>query len=92
MTVRVRLFAVIKEAAGTAETTVESGTLDEVLATLCARYGDEFARRLRVCTVLVDGDAVRGDATVTVPAGAELALLPPVSGGAARRQPYTAAS
>lgn len=79
--VRVRLFAAVREAAGTGETTAEAGALPDVLALLCRRYGTEFARRLAVCTVLLDGTAVPRHADVHVADDAELAILPPVSGG-----------
>lgn len=81
MSVQVRLFAAVREAAGTDETTVEAGPLPAVLAELRDRYGERFATRLAVCSVLVDGSAVPIDATVEVPDGAEVAVLPPFSGG-----------
>lgn len=82
MAVRVRLFAAVRDAAGTSETTVEPGPLATVLAELRARYREPFPARLAVCTVLVDGDPVAPDAPVEVADGAEIALLPPFSGGA----------
>lgn len=87
MAVRVRLFAAVREAAGTGETTAEAGPLPAVLDQLRARYGEPFPSRLAVCTVLVNGDQVPADATVAVPDGAEIALLPPFSGGAPRVGP-----
>ena len=83
MAVRVRMFASLREAAGTPEEQAAPGTVAEILAALCARHGATFAARLAVSTVLLDGDAVARDAAVPVPDGAELVLLPPVSGGAA---------
>ncbi len=83
MAVRVRMFAALREAAGTGETTSAPGTLADVLADLTARYGESFASRLAISTVLLDGHSVDRDADVAVADGAELALLPPVSGGAA---------
>jgi molybdopterin converting factor small subunit len=80
--VRVRLFAALREAAGEGECRVPSGTVAELLDGLRARYGPVFAARLALATVLVDGDAVPPDAGRVVADGAELALLPPVSGGA----------
>lgn len=81
MSVRVRLFAAVREAAGTAETTVEAGRLPSILDQLRTRYGEHFAARLAVCSVLVDGRPTPPDAAVTVDDGAEIALLPPFSGG-----------
>lgn len=80
--VRVRLFAAVREAAGEAECRLEPATVARLLERLCARYGETFAARVAMATVLVDGRAVRPDADLEVPDGAELALLPPVSGGA----------
>ncbi len=82
MVVRVRLFAALREAAGTAEEQLEAGLLPELLAQLCSRHGEVFAARLAISTVLLDGSATPHDAAVEVADGAELALLPPVSGGA----------
>lgn len=81
MAVRVRLFAAVRDAAGTGETSVPSGSLPALLDELRQRYGEPFTSRLAVCSVLVDGSATPLDAEVEVPDGAELALLPPVSGG-----------
>lgn len=87
MSVQVRLFAAVREAAGTPQTTVEAGPLPAVLAELRERYGEHFAARLAVCSVLVDGRAVPSDATVEVPDGAEVAVLPPFSGGCLHLRP-----
>ncbi len=81
MAVRVRLFAAIRDAAGTGEAEVAAGPLGAVLADLSDRYGEVFRSRLSVCTVLVDGTAVPHGADLEVGDGAEIALLPPVSGG-----------
>jgi molybdopterin synthase sulfur carrier subunit len=82
MAVRVRMFAALREAAGTAEELVEPGALADLLESLCIRHGEDFRKRLAVSSVLVDGSTTPHDATCTVPDGAEVALLPPVSGGA----------
>ncbi len=81
MVVRVRLFAALREAAGTAEEQLEAGLLPELLAQLCSRHGEVFASRLAISTVLLDGSATAQDTAVEVADGSELALLPPVSGG-----------
>lgn len=81
MSVRVRMFAALREAAGEDETVLDPGPLPQLLDVLRARYGELFTTRLRLCSVLIDGTSVPRDAVVDVPAGAELALLPPVSGG-----------
>lgn len=84
MAVRVRLFASIREAAGTSEVSVEGGALRDVLAGLCERFGEPFTSRLASASLLVDGQPIRPSKDVVVADGAELAVLPPVSGGAAR--------
>lgn len=81
MVVRVRLFAALREAAGTAEEQVEAGPLADLLEQLSSRHGEVFRARLAISTVLVDGSALPHDSPTAVRDGAELALLPPVSGG-----------
>lgn len=81
MTVRVRMFAALREAAGTSEVTVASAPLPAVLEDLRGRYGEPFASRLDVSSVLIDGDSVDRRDDRWVPEGAEVALLPPFSGG-----------
>lgn len=78
---RVRLFAALREAAGEAECRLASGPVVDLLAQLRARYGEPFTARLTAASVLLDGDAVTHDAARVAADGAELALLPPVSGG-----------
>jgi molybdopterin converting factor small subunit len=81
MAVRVRLFAALRDAAGTAEEQLDAGPLTDLLEELCDRHGDVFRRRLAISTVLIDGSACSDPAGVEVADGAEVALLPPVSGG-----------
>jgi molybdopterin synthase catalytic subunit/molybdopterin synthase sulfur carrier subunit len=83
MAVRVRMFASLREAAGTGEETVDAGPLPEMLELLCRRHGATFRARLAVSSVLLDGNPVVATAPVPVRDGSELVLLPPVSGGAA---------
>jgi molybdopterin synthase sulfur carrier subunit len=85
MAVRVRLFAAVREAAGTGEVEVGAADLDEVLRVLRERFGEPFASRMEVCTVLVDGTAVGRTDRTPLADGAEVVLLPPVSGGSAHR-------
>ncbi|MEK7252122.1 MAG: MoaD/ThiS family protein [Actinomycetota bacterium] len=77
---RVRLFANLREIAGTSSVDLDGATVDEVLASATDRFGAEFARAMQSAQVWVDGDRV--DRHAAVAAGAEVALIPPVSGGA----------
>lgn len=79
--VRVRLFAALRDAAGTSSELVEPGPLYTILEGLCDRHGAVFRSRLAISTVLIDGATISKEADVEVVDGAELALLPPVSGG-----------
>lgn len=75
-----RLFASAREAAGTGRDTVEGATVAAVLAEARRRYGDDFAEVLDGCGVWVNGEPAYED--LPVGAGDEIAVLPPVSGGA----------
>jgi molybdopterin converting factor small subunit len=84
-TVRVRLFAAAREAAGTAELAADPQPLGALLAALRRDHGRELSMVLDTARVWVNGDDPRdGDATVLGP-GDEVAVLPPVSGGAPLR-------
>jgi molybdopterin synthase sulfur carrier subunit len=78
--VRIRLFAALREAAGVPEVQVPAGPLEGILAGLGERFGERFAAVLEYSSVLVDGERWY-DPGALVPDGAELALLPPFSGG-----------
>ena len=75
------LFAAAREAAGTAHDEVDGATVGEVLERAVARYGDGFGAVLATSRVWVNG-APAGRADALAP-GDEVAVLPPVSGGAA---------
>lgn len=75
-----RLFAAAREAAGTGRDELPGDTVGDVLDAAVERYGPAFAAILGSCRVWRNGDeATRDDA---VHAGDEVAVLPPVSGGA----------
>ena len=60
---------------------IDASTVGEVLAIARARFGADFTAVLAGSRVWVDGDEpAEGDATPVV-TGAEVAVLPPVSGG-----------
>lgn len=74
-----RLFAHVREAAGTGKDEVPGATVDQVLAAAVDRYGAAFAEQLQICRVWLNGEPVTGSESVTD--GDEVAVLPPVSGG-----------
>ena len=77
---RVRLFAAAREAAGTGADEIDGATVADVLRSACERYGERFGDVLGTCRVWVNGDSATPDARVGP--DDELAVLPPVSGGA----------
>ena len=77
---RLRLFANLREIAGTSQAEFPGDTVADVLAAARATYGDGFANAMKIANVWVNGQPAApedpvGDAD-------ELALIPPVSGGA----------
>ena len=86
-TVTVRYWAGARAAAGTAEDTfgVDVGlTLADLVAKVLERHpGDKMARTVAVCSVLVGDQPVRSQdpASVLVPPGSVIELLPPFAGG-----------
>ena len=80
--IRVRLFAALRELAGSGQVEAEGSTVAEVVDALAARYGERFERVARAGSVVVDGE--RAEPSTPLSGGQEIALLPPVSGGDAR--------
>jgi len=80
VTVRLLLFASAREAAGTGGADFEADTLGELLEAATAAYGAGFAAVLARSKVWLNGDEAKPEATLS--AGDEVAVLPPVSGGA----------
>lgn len=78
-----RLFAALREAAGTTQIEVDPAPLSQIVRDLQVRFGEPFATRVKVASGLVDGRRVHLDDDVRVESGSELALLPPFSGGSA---------
>jgi MoaD family protein len=81
--VRVRLFAALRELAGASEVEAEGLSAGDVVDVLSERFGERFAQIAAVGSVVVNGE--RASRSTPVAAGDEVALLPPVSGGARRR-------
>lgn len=76
-----RLFAAARTSAGTARDLVPGRSVAEIIATATERYGEEFAAVVPTCAVWLNGEPAEGSQAVTD--DDEVALLPPVSGGAA---------
>ena len=77
---RLRLFAAAREAAGTSEDVVSGSTVADVLAEAEKRYGEAFADIVRSSKVWLNGEEC--DMASVVTDTDEVAVLPPVSGGA----------
>jgi molybdopterin synthase sulfur carrier subunit len=81
MSVKVRLFAAARAAAGTESVHTPAGTLASILDGLIVDH-PPLAEVLPRCSYLVDGLAVHGDPNdVLVHEGSELDVLPPFAGG-----------
>ena len=80
MVAKVRLFASARDAAGTGSDVIDAVDVADVLQTARDRYGDRFSDVLLTCRIWVNGEPAELD-TVVGPDD-EVAVLPPVSGGA----------
>ncbi len=76
---RLRLFAILREAAGTGSVEVPGTTVEEVVANATARFGPAFARALLTAQTWVNGE--RAGPATSVNDEDEVALIPPVAGG-----------
>ena len=76
-----RLFAGARDAAGTGHDVVPGATVGAVLDAARAKYGAAFADLLEHCAVWCNGEPCSLDHAVGE--ADEVAVLPPVSGGAA---------
>ncbi len=80
-----RLFANLREAAGSSSVEIPGATVGEVLESATARFGARFAAGLETARVWVNGEPADGETPVED--GDEIALIPPVSGGATATRP-----
>ena len=76
-----RLFAGARDAAGTGRDDVPGDTVEGVLNAARARYGEPFSAVLEHCQIWRNGEPC--DPHDPVIDADEVAVLPPVSGGAA---------
>ncbi len=75
-----RLFAQAREAAGTSSVELAGADVQAVMTAAVERFGPGFGAVLDTCRVWVNGEPATGD--VPVSEHDEVAVLPPVSGGA----------
>ena len=78
-----RYWAAARAAAGVAADDFDAATLSDALAAARAAHGPRFATVLERCSFLVDGEPVttRDPATVSLPDGTVVEVLPPYAGG-----------
>lgn len=79
MTIKVRLFAALREMAGSSEVDATGRTAGDLVDQLSERYGERFAKVAAVGSIVVNGE--RADRSTPIAEDDEVALLPPVSGG-----------
>lgn len=76
---KLRLFANLREIAGTSRLEVTAGTVGEAIDSITSTYGAEFGRGVDSSRIWVNGD--EADLTSVVSDSDEIVILPPVSGG-----------
>jgi molybdopterin converting factor small subunit len=76
----VRLFAAARDAAGTGRAELPGRTVGDVLNEASRRYGERFTAVLATCKIWVNGEPAGLQDVIA--STDELAVLPPVSGGA----------
>lgn len=77
---RLRLFAGLRDVAGTSSIEIDEPTVARVIESAAARFGPAFSEAAQRARVWVNGDEA-DDGQAVGPAD-EVALIPPVSGGA----------
>lgn len=78
----VRLFANLREMAGAGRLETSAATVGDALDELVDSFGDDFAAGLARSRVWINGDPAQRSSDLQN--GDELAIIPPVSGGAVR--------
>tara|TARA_B110000438_G_C15274463_1_gene419839 strand:- start:42 stop:278 length:237 start_codon:yes stop_codon:yes gene_type:complete len=74
-----RLFASIKQIAGTGSLEIHGSTVGEVVDEASKRFGFEFSELTKTCRIWLNGNPAAINSSVVE--NDEIALLPPVSGG-----------
>jgi sulfur-carrier protein len=75
-----RLFANLRESAGTDTVDIEAATVGELISAASERFGTAFSEGVTSAGVWVNGDTAMSSTRLAD--GDEVALIPPVSGGA----------
>ena len=78
--VTLRLFASIREIAGVNQIDFDAEPVGEVVGLAVEKFGPDFASILPACRIWVNGNPAKEDDKVFD--SDEVAILPPVSGGA----------
>lgn len=76
---RVRLFAALREIAGSSLVDVPGRTVGDLVDALGERFGERFSAIAEVGSYVVNGE--RATRATPVAEGDDVAVLPPVSGG-----------
>lgn len=83
---RILLFGVLAELAGTKQLELKGDSVEVLLEQLADRYGERFRTALSSCAIAIDGQELRKiGGSVRIDDQSEVAIMPPVSGGAPRR-------
>ncbi len=77
--ITVRYFAAAAEAAGREQEPLAAGRVAELRSVMAEQHGEELARVLQRCSILVNG--VRSEDDAPVRAGDVVDVLPPFAGG-----------
>lgn len=80
-----RLFANLRESAGTESVDIDAPTVGDLLEAASDRFGDGFRAGLGASGVWVNGEVA--DAGTAITEADEVAVIPPVSGGTTRTTP-----
>ncbi len=78
----VLFFARAREVAGTSRQVFEGETVAEIISAAVDRFGPELAEVCATASFVVDGEMILRSELATAHPGSEMAVLPPVSGGA----------
>lgn len=83
MMVEVRLFASLRDIAGEKGFSANAETVKELLQQAAERYGDDFAARLKLATILVNGKNIAHLQwkNTRLQDGDVVSIFPPLAGG-----------